>query len=87
MTYRPPDHPKVNPVDVTLVAFTLVIAVGATAVVVTLNEEDTADPRVFTAVTIMAYSVAGVSPVKMAVLEATPLSVEGVIEFPFNVYV
>ena len=44
-------------------------------------------PPEFTAVTITVYGVFADKLVKMAVFDATPLSVEGVVGVPFREYV
>ncbi len=64
-----------------------VIAEGGIAAVVTLrgSESDVNEP--FIAVTTTLYDVSLVKPLKVADLEATPLSAEGVAATPSIVYV
>jgi hypothetical protein len=62
-------------------------ATGGGMRVVRLTEVESAVLASFTAVTTKLYIVDGESPVKVAVLLATPLSVEGVRATVFSVYV
>ena len=76
-----PDQFTVNPALVIAVAFN---DVGCPGLVSTLNEAEEVEPNALIAVTITAYVVPPISPVKVAVLFATE-SLEGVTEDPFNV--
>jgi hypothetical protein len=64
-----------------------VIAEGGVAAVVTLRGSETDVNEPFIAVTTTLYDVSSVNPLKVAVLEATPLSAEGVAATPSIVYV
>ena len=64
-----------------------VIAEGGIAIVFTLRGSELDVNKAFTAVTTTLYDIPSVKPLKVASLDATPLSAEGVAATPSIVYV